>query len=68
MKKWGIKTRSIVDKIEVCTPSKLCQKYPHLIDKIPQSTSMIEKGSSKKWQALFHDRYFPIFFFFFFRI
>lgn len=56
LKKWGVKTRSVVEKVEVCTPSSLSQKYPHLSDKIPISTINIETGSSKKWQALFHDR------------
>lgn len=64
MKKWGIKTRSIVERVEVVTPSKLCQKYPHLSEKIPQSTSLIEMGSSKKWQALFHDRLVNILYFY----
>jgi hypothetical protein len=57
LKKWGLKTRTVVDKVEVTTPLKLCHRYPHLTEKMPVSTLNIEtSGSSKKWQALFHDR------------
>ena len=56
LKKWGIKTRQIVEKVEVVTPAQLCSQHPHLADKIPRSTISIESGSIKKWQAQLHDR------------
>ena len=56
LKKWGLKTKSVMEKVEVCTPTQLISKYPTLHEKIPHSTYNIEITSLKHWPAVFQDQ------------
>ena len=53
LKKWGLKIKFVMEKVEVCTPTQLISKYPSLMEKVPQSTYCIEVTSLKHWPALF---------------
>lgn len=56
LKKWGLKTKTVMERVEVCTPTQLVAKYSLLQDHIPHSTSNIETTSLKHWPALFQDQ------------
>ena len=56
LKKWGLKTKAVMERVEVCTPTQLVGKCPLLQDKIPHSTSNIEATSLKHWPAVFQNQ------------
>jgi hypothetical protein len=56
LKKWGLKTKSVMERVEVCTPTQLIAKYSVLHEKIPPSTYNIEITSLKHWPAVFQQQ------------
>lgn len=58
LKRSGIKTRSVTEKLEFVVPSALSEKYPHIYDNLPSSTVAIEAGTLKKWNATLQKRYY----------